>query len=79
MAVYVYFFILPIAVCFLNAHCLLFYSDTPGYQKIHQCKTLCLENVIYLIDHLGSYLVYIWFIYFLESVCWLYTDLQQCF
>lgn len=40
MAVYVYFFILPIAVCFLNAHCLLFYSDTPGYQKIHQCKTL---------------------------------------
>lgn len=78
MAVYVYFFILPIAVCFLNAHCLLFYSDTPGYQKIHQCKTLCLENGIYL-DHLGSYLVYIWFIFFLESVCWLYTDLQQCF
>lgn len=27
------FFILPIAVCFLNANCLLFYSDTPGYQK----------------------------------------------
>lgn len=27
------FFILPIAVCFLNAHCFLFYSHPPGYQK----------------------------------------------
>lgn len=65
--------------CAFWMHIVFFFIPThQGIKKIHQCKTLCLENGIYL-DHLGSYLVYIWFIYFLESVCWLYTDLQQCF
>lgn len=72
------FFNCPLPYAFWMQIVFFFIPTHQGIKKISQCKTLCLENVIYL-DHLGSYLVYIWFIYFLESVCWLYTDLQQCF
>lgn len=74
----IYFFFTNGCLCngifFYIAHCRMLFEYTLSSflfpptrvsKKLYQCKTLCLENVIYLIDHLGSYLVYIWFIYFL--------------
>lgn len=72
----IYFFFTNGCLCifFYIAHCRMLFECTLSSflfpptrvsKKLYQCKTLCLENVIYLIDHLGSYLVYIWFIYFL--------------
>lgn len=53
------FFILPIAVCFLNAHCFLFYSHPPWYQKNYISVKLFVWKMSFILITLGL----IWFIF----------------